>query len=101
MGAQRTKFHRIQPCYNFNFILVACTCTSNVILVWKEFEGFNTLRDFIEPLKTYIITTYLNLIHFLISWVFSRKREVQGLPLVGPRCENPTPWRLGLRGMKK
>lgn len=74
-SAKRIKFHRVQPCYNFNFIPTTCTSSSNAILVWKDFENFSTFIDSIEPLQTYVIATYLDLVHFLISWVVFRKEE--------------------------
>lgn len=35
-NAKRNKFHKVQPHYNFNFILTTYTSTSNVILMWKD-----------------------------------------------------------------
>jgi hypothetical protein len=62
--------------------------------MWKDFEDFYTLIDFIEPLET-----YLHLTHFFISWFVFKKDG--SLPLVGPRCEPPTLEGLWLRGVRK
>jgi hypothetical protein len=42
--------------------------------VWKHFENFYTFIDSTEPLQTYVIATYLDLAHFLISWVVFKKK---------------------------
>ncbi len=39
-NAKRTKFQQVQPHHNFNFIPIVRTSTSNVILMWKDFENF-------------------------------------------------------------
>lgn len=50
-NAKRTKFHKVQPHYNFNFILTTCTSTSNVILMWKDSWLLHTI-DSTKPLET-------------------------------------------------
>jgi hypothetical protein len=63
--------------------------------MWKDFDDFYTFIDSTKPLQTYVIGTYLA--HFLISWVVFKKKEVQGLPLVGPTCEPPNSLEVGTK----
>ncbi len=93
-NVKKARFQQTQCCHKYNFIPIAYTSRSIFILMWKDFEDFYTLIDFIEPLET-----YLHLTHFFISWFVFKKDG--SLPLVGPRCEPPTLEGLWLRGVRK
>jgi hypothetical protein len=80
------------------FTPTTCTSTLDVILVWKNFDNFDTFISSIEPLETYPLETYIKLAHFFkFSFVFKKNK---GIPLVGQRCEPLTPWKLGLGGVR-
>ncbi len=50
---------------HYNFIPTVYTSTLGVILMWKDFENFYILINFIDPLSkniyTYFILSFLNL----------------------------------------
>jgi hypothetical protein len=80
------------------FTPTTCTSTLNVILVWKNFDDFYTIISSIEPLEIYALETHVNLAHFKNNSFVLKKDKA--IPLVGPRCKPPTPWKLGLGGVR-
>ncbi len=92
---KHTKFLQAQAQHNKRFNPTACTKTTNVTLMWKDFEDFYKLITFTKFLCEHAFVNFQALTHFLSSWVEFKKSR--GVLLLGPNFEPPTPWRLGPR----
>ncbi len=86
------KFPYLPLHQTLRFFHINCKSIANVNLNWKDFTNFYKVIVYGEPLKTYVIFTYLNLTHFY-SLDFMYRKE-KGISLVGLQQTPPSPWRL-------
>jgi hypothetical protein len=93
---RHTKFPQAQTQHNKRFYPMACTKTTYVTLMWKDFEDFSKFITSTGFLWEHALVNFPALTHFLSSWVEFKKSI--SVPLLGPNFEPPIPWRLGPRG---
>jgi hypothetical protein len=82
----------------YQFILIACTSTSDINLMWKNFSSFWDLISKDDELTSYAIEFYLDLIDFLWSWVDYKKDKcirLLGKERIGLTCYMLGPRRFG------
>ncbi len=84
--------------HSYIFLPTTCTSTQDIDLVWDGFSKFQNLIYFNVALLKHPITRFLDLLHFLDSWVVYRKKK--GIPLVGPEHITLSCQRLRLGSLK-
>jgi hypothetical protein len=73
---------------SYIFLMITCTSTQDVDLVWDDFLEFYNLIYYSVALLEHAIARFPNLLHFLDSWVVYEKEK--GIPLVGPKRIPPS-----------